>query len=78
MIVEHITHQHDGKIAAIQLLRALAAFTVAAGHIAFGFADHIGQGLGRAWPSQVSGQVSGQLAVMLFFIVSGYVMMVAA
>jgi peptidoglycan/LPS O-acetylase OafA/YrhL len=62
------------RITAIQLLRALAALAVAAGHIAFAFADHLGPGLGLTW----RGDVSGQLAVMLFFIVSGYVMVVAA
>jgi peptidoglycan/LPS O-acetylase OafA/YrhL len=68
--------QPEGRIAAIQLLRALAAITVAAGHIAFAFADHLGPGLGLAplwrsdWP--------GQLAVMLFFILSGHVMVLAS
>lgn len=66
--------QPDGKIAAIQLLRAVAALTVAAGHIAFAFADNIGAGLGMAGGDGRSGQV----AVMLFFIVSGYVMVVAS
>jgi peptidoglycan/LPS O-acetylase OafA/YrhL len=37
-----------GRIAAIQLLRALAALVVAAGHIAFAFADHLPGGLGLA------------------------------
>lgn len=64
----------DGKIAAIQLLRAIAASSVAALHIAFAFADHIGDGLGLADPSGPA----GQMAVMLFFIVSGYVMVIAA
>jgi len=64
------------KIPAIHLLRALAAITVAAGHIAFAFADHIGPGLGLAaiW----RGDIPGQLAVMLFFILSGHVMVLAA
>lgn len=68
--------QADGKIAAIQLLRALAAITVAAGHVAFAFADYIGPGLrlARVWRSDVP----GQLAVMLFFILSGHVMVLAA
>jgi peptidoglycan/LPS O-acetylase OafA/YrhL len=47
---------------------------VAAGHIAFAFADHLGPGLGLAWRADSSGQI----AVMLFFIVSGYVMVIAA
>ena len=63
-----------GKIAAIQLLRAIAAATVASLHFAFAFADHIGPGLGIA---QSDGPV-GQMAVMLFFVVSGYVMVIAS
>lgn len=64
----------DGKIVSIQLLRALAAAIVAVLHLAFAFADHVGSGLGlerRSGPA-------GQLAVLLFFIVSGYVMVVAS
>jgi peptidoglycan/LPS O-acetylase OafA/YrhL len=64
------------KIAAIQLLRALAALTVAAGHIAFAFADHFPGGLGI--PVDWRAERESQLAVMLFFIVSGYVMVHAA
>jgi len=63
-----------GKIVAIQLLRALAALTVAAGHIAFAFADHLGSGLGIG-PGDGG---TGQIAVMLFFVVSGYVMVVSS
>lgn len=63
-----------GKIAAIQLLRALAALTVAAGHIAFAFADYLGSGLGIG--REDGG--AGQIAVMLFFVVSGYVMVVSS
>lgn len=63
----------DDRIAAIQLLRALAALIVAAGHIAFAFADHLGEGLGIA----MDDGRSGQIAVMLFFVVSGYVMVVS-
>ncbi|RNJ63871.1 MAG: acyltransferase [Porphyrobacter sp. IPPAS B-1204] len=66
----------DGKIAAIQLLRALAAFIVAAAHIAFGFADHVGAGLGLGGGWQAGRE--GQVAVLLFFIVSGYVMVTAS
>ncbi|UYV15669.1 acyltransferase family protein [Porphyrobacter sp. ULC335] len=64
------------KVSAIQLLRALAALTVAAVHIAFGFADQLGNGLGLGhnW----RGEREAQLAVMLFFIISGYVMVTAA
>lgn len=63
-----------GKIAAIQLLRALAALTVAAAHIAFAFADHLGSGLGIGRGDGGAGQI----AVMLFFVVSGYVMVVSS
>ena len=64
-----------GRNAAIQLLRALAALTAAAGHIAFAFADHIGAGLGLA--PEADGR-SGQIAVMLFFVISGYVMVLSS
>jgi exopolysaccharide production protein ExoZ len=67
-------HRQSGKIAAIQLLRAVAAATVAVLHIAFAFADHIAGGLGLP-PDDGP---AGQMAVMLFFIVSGYVMVIAA
>ena len=66
--------EQDGKIVAIQLLRALAALTVAAVHIAFAFADFLGSGLGEGW----RGEREAQAAVMLFFIVSGFVMVEAA
>lgn len=46
MIIDEARGAPDGKIAAIQLLRAVAALTVAAAHLAFGFADHVGPGLG--------------------------------
>ena len=65
-----------GKIAAIQLLRALAALIVAAVHIAFAFADHIGAGLGLSGAPHA--ERGAQAAVLLFFIVSGYVMIVAS
>lgn len=63
------------RIAAIQLLRALAALTVAAEHIAFAFADHLPGGLGIAPDSDGR---AGQIAVMLFFVISGYVMVIAS
>jgi exopolysaccharide production protein ExoZ len=56
------------------LLRALAAIVVAVGHIGLAFADHVGDGLGR-------GRDDGgaaQSAVMLFFVISGYVIVVAS
>lgn len=69
-----MARETDGKNAAIQLLRAVAALTVAAGHIAFAFANNLPGGLGIA-PGDGS---AGQIAVMLFFIVSGYVMVLAS
>lgn len=72
MIIDEARAASDGKIVSIQLLRAVAAVAVAAAHLAFGFADHIGPGLdlGTDW----RGGREAQGAVMLFFIVSGYVM----
>jgi peptidoglycan/LPS O-acetylase OafA/YrhL len=62
------------RIAAVQLLRALAAGFVAAAHLALAFADHIGAGFGRT-PDLDRG---AQIAVAVFFVVSGYVMVIAA
>lgn len=64
------------KIASIQLLRAIAASIVAFWHIAFAFADHVGPGLGLGRIARDG--LASQTAVMLFFIVSGYVMVIAA
>jgi peptidoglycan/LPS O-acetylase OafA/YrhL len=74
-MAQHIGSATD-KIVAIQLMRAVAALTVAAVHIAFAFADHIGPGFALA--SGWRGEREAQGAVMLFFIVSGYVMVTAA
>jgi peptidoglycan/LPS O-acetylase OafA/YrhL len=62
------------KVIAIQLLRFIAALIVAAGHIAFAFAEHIGGGLGIGRGDGGAGQA----AVMLFFVISGYVMVVSS
>lgn len=62
----------DGRIAVIQLLRAVAAGTVALSHLAFAFADYLGAGLGVT-PSDWASQA----AVMLFFVISGYVMVIS-
>lgn len=62
------------KLASIQVLRALAAATVALSHIFFAFARHVGDGFGFA----VAPGSAGQGAVMLFFIVSGYVITISA
>lgn len=66
--------RQEGKIAAIQLLRAVAAGVVAVHHTAFAYADHIGSGLGLG---RGNGQ-AGQIAVALFFVVSGYIMVVSS
>jgi peptidoglycan/LPS O-acetylase OafA/YrhL len=71
-----MTTAPEGRIAAVQLLRALAALTVAAVHIAFAFADHVGTGLG--FTSEWEGERQAQMAVLVFFIISGYVMVTAA
>jgi peptidoglycan/LPS O-acetylase OafA/YrhL len=71
-----MTTAPESRIAAIQLLRALAALAVAAAHIGFAFANHIGPGLGfsTGWVAEREAQV----AVLLFFILSGYVMVTAS
>ena len=62
------------KVESVQLLRAVAAGVVAIAHGAFAFADGVGSGLGvpniGAYPAQIG--------VALFFIVSGYVMVVSS
>lgn len=65
----------EARIAAIQLLRAGAAIAVAVGHIAFAFANHLPGGLGIA--PAADGR-PGQVAVMLFFVISGYVMVISS
>lgn len=62
------------KLVAIQAMRALAAGWVAFAHLAWGFADNIGGGLGllRAHP------LVSEAAVALFFVVSGYVMVISS
>jgi peptidoglycan/LPS O-acetylase OafA/YrhL len=66
--------QNRGKLASVQLLRALAAGYVALAHLALGFADHIGSGLG--W--RPDSTRAGQIAVALFFVVSGYIMVISS
>lgn len=65
---------HDGKIVAIQLLRTLAAGWVALAHVAWGYANWVkpGLGIGRTHP------FVSEVAVALFFVVSGYVMVVTS
>lgn len=62
------------RVVAIQLLRALAAGFVAAAHLVLGFANHIGEGFG--WTPDFNR--GGQIAVAVFFVVSGYVMVLAS
>ncbi|WAT17598.1 acyltransferase [Aurantiacibacter sp. MUD11] len=69
-----MAEHHDGKIVAIQLLRFCAAFAVALSHQAMGFADHIGGGLGVDFDRRGIGQI----AVALFFLISGYIMVVSS
>ncbi|MGB3472666.1 MAG: acyltransferase [Erythrobacter sp.] len=73
------TDGQRGKLVEIQLLRAIAAMTVAFFHIALGFADNIGDGFGVISDSMklISGRAS-QGAVMLFFVISGYIMVIAS
>ncbi|WP_120077408.1 acyltransferase family protein [Aurantiacibacter odishensis] len=66
--------RQDGKVAAVQLLRALAAGVVAILHLAFAYADHIGPGLGLP---RGDGHLA-QSAVALFFVISGYIMVVSS
>ena len=67
-------HRTHDKVESVQLLRAVAAGVVAIAHGAFAFADGVGPGLGipniGAYPAQIG--------VALFFIVSGYVMVVSS
>lgn len=49
---------------------------MAALHLAFAFADHLGPGLGIGPASR--GELPGQIAVMVFFVISGFVMVVSS
>ncbi|WP_172970179.1 acyltransferase [Erythrobacter sp. THAF29] len=62
------------KNIAIQLMRILAASYVAFVHLAFAFADHVGNGLGIPRPPYIFAET----AVALFFVVSGYVMVTSS
>jgi len=67
------------KLVEIQLLRAIAAVTVAFFHIALGFADHMGDGFGAISDGfRLSSGRASQGAVMLFFVISGYIMVIAS
>lgn len=67
----------EGKLRSIQLLRALAALTVALAHLTFGFANHVGAGLGIDAARPLTDHLS-QVAVATFFLVSGFVMVVSS
>ncbi|ANU07189.1 acyltransferase family protein [Paraurantiacibacter namhicola] len=62
------------KIVSVQALRALAAGTVALVHIAWGFADHVGGGFGV----RIDMERAAQAAVVVFFVISGFIMVVAS
>ena len=66
-----------GEIQPIQLLRALAALAVATVHLALAYADHVGAGLGVDRWHPLLNQLA-QASVALFFMVSGYVMVLAS
>ncbi|MFC3101899.1 acyltransferase [Altererythrobacter lauratis] len=70
--------QHQGRVLSVQLLRFLAAAIVAAGHLAFAFSDHVGGGLGLDRGVARASNHASQSAVPLFFLVSGYIMVVAS
>ncbi|MGB3795208.1 MAG: acyltransferase family protein, partial [Alteraurantiacibacter sp.] len=66
--------QHGEKLVAIQALRFVAAMGVAVVHQAFAFATYMGSGLGIPAP----GWPIGQIAVSLFFVISGYIMVISS
>lgn len=67
---------YQGRILSLQLLRMLAAAIVAIAHLAFAFSDKVGEGLGLGWLGY-DGQAP-QAAVALFFLISGYVMVLSS
>jgi peptidoglycan/LPS O-acetylase OafA/YrhL len=74
----HNDSRHEGKVEAIQLLRFGAATAVALPHMAFAFANHIGPGLGLGPDLLNSANHASQLAVAVFFVLSGYVMVISS
>jgi len=64
----------EGKVLSVQLLRGLAASIVAFGHFKLGFARYVGAGFSYEW-FDVN---LGALAVSIFFVISGYVMVVSS
>jgi len=65
---------HDGKLTHIQLLRALSGLIVVISHVGWGFADHVGTGLGF----DLGANLAGNSAIMVFFLISGYIMVVSS
>ena len=65
---------HDGKLTHIQLLRALSGFIVVVSHVGWGFADHVGPGLGL----ELGANLPGNAAIMVFFLISGYIMVASS
>ncbi|MDJ0642397.1 MAG: acyltransferase [Erythrobacter sp.] len=65
---------HDGKLTHIQLLRALSGLIVVISHVGWGFADHVGTGLGF----ELGANLPGNSAIMVFFLISGYIMVVSS
>lgn len=65
---------HDGKLTHIQLLRALSGLIVVISHVGWGFADHVGPGLGF----ELGANLPGNAAIMVFFLISGYIMVVSS
>lgn len=70
--------EQQGRILSVQLLRFMAAAVVAAGHLAFAFSDHVGGGLGLDRGVARASNHASQSAVALFFLVSGYIMVVSS
>ncbi len=64
----------NGKLTHIQLLRALSGLIVVISHVGWGFADHVGDGLGF----DLGANLAGNSAIMVFFLISGYIMVVSS
>lgn len=65
------------RILSIQLLRAVAALAVALSHLIYAFANHVGDGLGIDQGQALTERLA-HIAVVLFFVVSGFVMVVSS
>ncbi len=64
----------DGKVLSVQLLRGCAAALVTILHFQVGFASYVGDG----FPFGMLAPNLGALAVAVFFVISGYVMVVSS